>query len=51
MPSEEVMARFPETLCCKYFRYKRADEGTTTTKQAMVIPTNLKIFLSTSRTC
>src|ERR1700722_5702788 len=41
------MARFSATLCCKYVRYKRADETTTNTRQMMAIPTYLNILLIT----
>jgi hypothetical protein len=35
----ERMARSSTNLCCRYFLYSRADDGTPTNKQAIAIPT------------
>src|ERR1700719_741441 len=44
MPVGEVMARSSATLCCRYFRYNRADESSTTAKQTIAITAYLRIF-------
>src|SRR5580704_15191188 len=47
VPLGEVMARSSKTLCCKYFLYSKAHDTVTTTRQRIVAPAYLKVFLIT----
>jgi hypothetical protein len=48
MPLGEAMAaRSSKTLCCKYFLYNKAHDTVTTTRQRIVAPAYLKVFLIT----